>query len=96
MPALFLLHAVVDYDWDFPAVTGPKLFAVGALAAAGREPAVGSRRPLAAAAVAAVALTALVSLATPWLAERSVRQVNRELDASDLDAADAAADPRAR
>ena len=86
VPALFLLHAVVDYDWDFPAVTGPTLFAVGALAAAGREPAIGSRRPLAAAAVAAVAVTALVSLATPWLAERSIRQVNRELDASDLDA----------
>ncbi|MBA2461277.1 MAG: tetratricopeptide repeat protein, partial [Actinobacteria bacterium] len=41
------------------------------------------------------ALAALVSLATPWLADRSIRQVNRELDSGDLDAAAAAAD-RAR
>ena len=37
-PALWLLHALVDYPWDFVAVTGPALFAVGVLAAAGREP----------------------------------------------------------
>ncbi len=95
VPAVYLVHALVDYDWDFPAVTGPTLLAVGALAAAGREPAERSRRPLAALAVAAVTVTALVSLATPWLADRSVREVNRRLDANDLDAAAAAAD-RAR
>jgi tetratricopeptide (TPR) repeat protein len=95
LPALYLLHALVDYDWDFPAVTGPALLAVGALAAAGREPGAASRRPLAAGAVAAVTLTVLVSLTTPWLSERSVRQVNRELDAGDIEAAEAAAD-RAR
>ena len=46
------LHALVDYDWDFVAVTGPVLFAAGALAAAGR-PARHSARPLAALAAAA-------------------------------------------
>ena len=34
--ALWLVHALVDYDWDFVAVTGPAFFAAGALAAAGR------------------------------------------------------------
>ena len=95
VPALYLLHALVDYDWDFPGVTGPTLFAVGALAAAGREPAAASRRTFAAVAAAAVTLAALVSLGTPWLADRSIRQVNRELDAGDLDAAASAAE-RAR
>ena len=39
--ALWLVHALVDYDWDFVAVTGPTLLAAGVLAAAGRPP----RRP---------------------------------------------------
>jgi O-Antigen ligase len=95
VPAIYALHALVDYDWDFPAVTGPALFAVGALAAAGREPAAVGRRPFAAAAVAALLVALLGSVAAPWLADRSVRQVNRELDADDVDAAAAAAD-RAR
>ena len=62
VPALYLLHALVDYDWDFPGVTGPTLLAVGALAAAGREPAAASRHTFAATAAAAVTLAALVSL----------------------------------
>jgi len=92
VPAMYLLHALVDYDWDFPAVTAPTLVAVGTLAAAGRGPARAPRQPLAAAAVAALSIAALASLATPWLAERSIRQVNRELDRGDLDGAAAAAD----
>ncbi len=95
VPAMYLLHALVDYDWDFPAVTAPTLVAVGTLAAAGRGSAPTPRQPLAAAAVAALSIAALASLATPWLAERSIRQVNRELDLGDLDGAGAAAD-RAR
>ncbi len=34
--ALWLVHALVDYPWDFVAVTGPVFFAAGALAAVGR------------------------------------------------------------
>jgi len=92
-PALWLLHSLVDYDWNFVAVTGPALFALGVLAAAGRP----RRRPagsFAAAALGAVALAAIGSLATPWLAERSVREVGAALDRRDtaaaLDAADRA------
>jgi len=84
--ALWLAHSLVDYDWDFVAVTGPVLFAAGALAAAGR-PARASARPLAAAAAVALALAAAVSVVTPWLAERSVREVGVALDRGDLAAA---------
>ena len=50
--ALWFIHALVDYDWDFVAVTGPAFLAAGVLAAAGR-PARRAGGPLAA--VAAVA-----------------------------------------
>jgi len=93
--ALWLVHALVDYDWDFVAVTGPVLFAAGVLAAAGLPP----RRPLgllAAAGVAALALAAILSVATPSLADRALSQVNVALDRADLEAArDAVARARA-
>jgi tetratricopeptide (TPR) repeat protein len=84
--ALWLVHALVDYDWDFVAVTGTALFAAGVLAAAGRPP---RRAPglLAAAAAVALALAAIVSVATPWLADRELRKVNVALDRGDLEAA---------
>ena len=89
--SVYLLHALVDYSWDFLAVTAPTLVAAGALAAASRPLRAARRQPFAAVAVAAVGVACLASLASPWLAERSVRQVNRELDAGDTEAAAAAA-----
>ena len=88
--ALWLAHALVDYDWDFVAVTGPALFAAGALAAAGRPPRA-SARPLAALAAVALAVSAGVSIVTPWLAERSVRDVGVELDRGNVAAAEGSA-----
>jgi tetratricopeptide (TPR) repeat protein len=72
----YLLHALIDFDWDFVAVTAPVLLAIGALSAAGR-PARWSERPtladgLAAAAVLALSLGVVYSLAAPWLADRRV------------------------
>jgi hypothetical protein len=93
-PALWLAHALVDYDWDFVEVTGPALFALGVLAAAG-QPARRGRYPLAAVGVAAVAVAAPASVVTPWLAERQVREVSARVDRADVDGAAAAAD-RAR
>jgi tetratricopeptide (TPR) repeat protein len=92
--ALWLVHALVDYDWDLVAVTGPVLFAAGVLAAAGL-PARRAPGLFAAVGVAAFALAAVVSIATPWLAERQLRQVNIALDRGDPDAANAAVE-RAR
>jgi hypothetical protein len=71
-PAAYALHALVDYDIDFLALTGPVLVVTGALLAAGRpsfRPAAGIVTGLAAVAVAA---TAVVSLALPWVAARRV------------------------
>jgi tetratricopeptide (TPR) repeat protein len=92
--ALWLVHALVDYPWDFVAVTAPALFALGVLATAGRELVPHGHR-LVAAAAAALALAAAASLATPWLAERSLREVGRALGRGDLAAAREAAE-RAR
>ena len=92
--ALWLVHALVDYPWDFVAVTGPAFFAAGALAAAGR-PERRVRSPFGAVAVVAVALAAFVSVVSPSLAQRSVRDVNSALERGDLDAARDAAE-RAR
>ena len=90
LPALWLAHALVDYPWDFVQVTGPAFLALGVLAAGG--PARRRiRSPFAAAAAATLALAAAVSVATPWLAERSVRRVNVELARGDLAAAATAA-----
>ncbi len=92
--ALWLVHALVDYDWDFVAVTGPALFAAGVLAAAGL-PARRAPGLFAAAGAAALALAAVVSVATPWLAERELRKVNVALDRGELEAANDAVE-RAR
>jgi hypothetical protein len=92
--AVYGVHALVDYSWDFLAVTAPVLVAAGALAAAGRPDFVFRKHkvsPFAAVAALAVGLACLASLATPWLAERSVREVNRKLDAGDVEGAAAAA-----
>jgi tetratricopeptide (TPR) repeat protein len=70
------------------------LFAAGVLAAAGR-PAAGPGRLLPAAAALALAFAAAASVATPWLAARSVREVGVALGRGDLAGAAAAAD-RAR
>ena len=92
VPAAYLVHALVDYDWSFAAVTGPTLLAAGALATAGRERALATTQPLAAAIVAVVTLAALASVGTPWLAERQLRQATTELEAGDYDEAIAAAE----
>jgi tetratricopeptide (TPR) repeat protein len=92
--ALWLVHALVDYPWDFVAVTGPALFALGVLAASGRELVVREHKLLAVG-VAALTLAAAAAVATPWLGERSVREVDRALGRGDIEAARDAAE-RAR
>jgi len=88
--ALWLVHALVDYDWNFVAVTGPAFFAAGALAAAGRAARRGTF-PVAAAAAGAVALASVVAIVTPWLAEQSVRDVDPALERGAIEQARAAA-----
>ena len=84
------LHALVDYDADFLAVTGPALLVVGALVATGRP----LRAHLAGVTTAVVTIAAgaavVLSLALPPLASRAVDETYRTLD-SDLQAASASA-----
>jgi hypothetical protein len=69
----YALHGLVDFHWDFAAVTGPALLVTGALLAAGRPPV--TRRagqPLWAVGAGALGVAAVFSLASPWLAERKL------------------------
>ncbi len=86
-PAAFLAHALVDYTWDFLAVTAPTLLVLGVLSGAGREPISPGRRPFLALAAVLVGLVVLVSFASPRLSERSVRGSTRALDGNDFDTA---------
>src|SRR5581483_11938426 len=89
----YVLHALVDIDWEFVAVSGPVFF-LGGLASGlgGRGPAwerAGARlrlRPLLAAGAVACLLGGAYSLLAPWLATKRVQ---------DAEAATLAGDPRA-
>lgn len=85
------LHALVDYDADFLAVTGPALLVVGALIAVGRP----THRPRAGLTTGIVTLAVgaavVASLLLPSLASRAFDDTYRALDAGDLKAAAASA-----
>ena len=86
-PAAYLLHGLVDYSWDFLAVTAPSLLGLGVLAAAGRAPRSVGRAPWLAAGAAVAAVLVLVSFSMPRLADGAVRESTRALDDGDLDRA---------
>jgi O-Antigen ligase len=77
---LYPLHGLVDYDWDFVAVSAPFFFVVGVLLAAG-APVRRVRRPFESLAVAGIALAAFTALITPWLADREVAAASDSLSA---------------
>lgn len=68
----YLLHALIDYDWDFIALTAPVMLVLGILLAAGRVPRPRAPAPLWAVAPVLVAAAAMFSLAAPWVAARDV------------------------
>lgn len=69
----YVVHGVVDFDWDFAAVTAPVLAVLGVLLAAGRRaPTRLPARRLTVPLAAAFAAAALYSLVSPWLAARRV------------------------
>lgn len=67
--AAFFVHAVVNYDWNFVAVSGPFLLVAGVAVSQPRERA--RRSMLTAAAAVVFALGCVYSLAAPWLAQRA-------------------------
>ncbi len=80
------LHALVDYDADFLAVTGPALVVVGALIATGRPLRRLSGGGTATLLTAAAGVAVVMSLLLPPLASRAVDETYRMLG-SDLQAA---------
>jgi hypothetical protein len=91
-PTAYLVHALVDYTWDFLAVTAPAMVALGVLAGSGRATLEGTRRPFLAFASVLIAATMLFSFASPQMAERSVRASTRALGDRDFDRARERAD----
>jgi len=81
----YAVHALVDFDLDFLAVTGPVLVALGVLLAVGRP----ARSPRAGVSgllgLGAVAAAAVVAVVVPELAERDVDQAYAAADAGRFD-----------
>ena len=87
-PAAYVVHALVDYNWDFLAVTAPTMVALGVLGGAGRSSVPSERRrPLLAIGVLLLAAAVLVSFSFPRLAERTQRSSTRALASGDYDRA---------
>ena len=84
-------HALVDYDLDFLAVTGPALLALGVLIAVGRPHATIRAGVPGIVAVGVVAAGAALAVALPALADRKVDRAFDAIDGGRLDdAVDAA------
>ncbi len=86
-PAAYGVHALVDFNWDFLAVTAPTMVALGALAGAGRMTRRGARHPFVAVGVILVAAVVITSFAFPRLADRAERRSTRALTDGDTEAA---------
>jgi O-Antigen ligase len=87
-PTAYFVHALVDYNWDFLAVTAPTMVALGVLAGAGRSSTrTRMRRPLLAIGMIALAGVVLVSFSFPRLADRAERRSTRALASGDFDRA---------
>ena len=91
LPLAFGLHALVDYDLDFVAVSCPTLVVVGALLGAGR-PTLAVRGGMATGlTIAASALAAIALLALPELARHDIRSATEDAYAGKLAAAESLA-----
>jgi tetratricopeptide (TPR) repeat protein len=75
----YLLHGLVDFDWDFVAVSAPVFFVLGVLLGAGGERSP-LRRPMLAVACAVGTLAAVASIAAPPLADRKVDEAYAEVE----------------
>jgi hypothetical protein len=93
LPVAFLLHALVDFDWDFVAVSGPFFLTLAVLL--GGRVARDEPRPWLAPLPVVVAVAVALSLLTPWFAQRETDAAQRALaDARPLQAYRNARDAR--
>jgi O-antigen ligase/polysaccharide polymerase Wzy-like membrane protein/tetratricopeptide repeat protein len=74
----YALHSLIDFDWDFVAVSGPFFLTVGVLLGGGlvRD----QRRAFLAPVPVALALAVALSLLTPWFAQRSTEAARAAID----------------
>jgi hypothetical protein len=86
-PLAYLLHALIDYDWDFVALTGPVMLVLGVLLAAGHSSRPRRRYVLATIGTVLAAAALIFSLVSPWLASRSVTAAYEAIDRGDVDEA---------
>ena len=91
-PLAYLLHALVDYNWEFLAVTAPTMVALGVLVAAGHAPGARRVRPVLGVGAVLLAVALLVSFASPRLADTRVRESTRALSNADYERAEDRAD----
>ncbi len=87
VPAAYAGHALVDYSWDFLAVTAPVMVAVGLVVAAGRAGTPVRRRPVLAVGAVVLCAAVLVSFSFPRLADRMERSSTLALVDGDFDRA---------
>jgi len=83
-PAAYLAHALVDYNWDFLAVTAPTMVALGALAGSGRATSALRKRPILGIGMVLLVAVVLVSFSFPRLADRAERRSTKALADGDL------------
>jgi hypothetical protein len=83
----YLFHGLLDYDWDFVAITAPVLFATGVLLAHGRPQRALTVQPLWAVVAVLAASAVLFSLAAPRLAARRVDEAFAAIDRGELETA---------
>ncbi len=86
LPA-YLVHALIDVDWDFVAVSAPAFVAAGALAG---RPALRRVGPFGMLAAGGAALFAFAALLLPWLGSRWADQALAASPARAIDLADRA------
>jgi hypothetical protein len=86
LPA-FLVHGLLDYDWDFVALCGPVLFVIGFLLATARAPLRVGRSYLGVAFVVLFAWAGLYSIAAPRLADARVDDAYSQLERGSVDEA---------
>jgi O-antigen ligase/polysaccharide polymerase Wzy-like membrane protein/tetratricopeptide repeat protein len=73
----YVLHSLVDFDWDFVAVTGPFFLTAGVLL--GGRVVRGEPRTVAAPLPVAAAVAVALSLLTPWFADRAADRAETAL-----------------
>jgi hypothetical protein len=89
--AAYLVHSLLEFDWDFIALTGPVALVVGVLAATDRPLLEPRRRLVPALAAVLAGAAAVFSVATPWAADQRIEDSHAAQNENDLRAAAAAA-----